>query len=140
VVAGFITIADWYYLNRVWDILAFSIVAPWVTTRSRYRLRTRSNSSPRSSGLTNTSMAIIKLKIFKNSEAPRFLPLEVSSPVYRYTHDNFNQVILCTAPNPKVMEVLVNGLAVDGTLVILALTDKLTVPCGKWSNTMNRDR
>ncbi|GAA6016852.1 hypothetical protein JCM10207_003273 [Rhodosporidiobolus poonsookiae] len=38
------------------------------------------------------------------------------------------KVVLCTAPNPKVINTLVNGLAVNGTLLVLAVADKIDVP------------
>ncbi|PCH39054.1 GroES-like protein [Wolfiporia cocos MD-104 SS10] len=38
------------------------------------------------------------------------------------------QLIACTAPNPEVIQTLVEGLAVDGELCILALTGAATIP------------
>lgn len=38
------------------------------------------------------------------------------------------KVILATAPNPKVMETLVNGLGVGGQLVCLAVAEGISVP------------
>jgi len=38
------------------------------------------------------------------------------------------KVIVCTAPNPEIIQSLVDGLAVDGELLILALTGAATVP------------
>lgn len=43
------------------------------------------------------------------------------------------KVILCTAPHVEVIETLVNGLAVDGQLVILAVGSDIKVPLGKFS-------
>lgn len=43
------------------------------------------------------------------------------------------KVILATAPNGKVMETLINGLAVDGQLVILAVAEGLTIPAVRYS-------
>ncbi|KAI0916126.1 hypothetical protein AcW1_010018 [Taiwanofungus camphoratus] len=39
-------------------------------------------------------------------------------------------VIMCTAPNPGIIQALIPGLAVDGELLILALTDNATIPLG----------
>ncbi len=42
------------------------------------------------------------------------------------------KVIMCTAPNAKVIEGLLPGLAVDGTLLLLALEDTpITISPGK---------
>ncbi|GAA5878384.1 hypothetical protein JCM3774_002819 [Rhodotorula dairenensis] len=38
------------------------------------------------------------------------------------------KVVACTAPNGELMSQAINGLAVDGTLVILGVGDKLDVP------------
>ncbi|EIN13807.1 GroES-like protein [Punctularia strigosozonata HHB-11173 SS5] len=40
------------------------------------------------------------------------------------------KVIVCTAPNSKVIQTLVNSLSVDGELLILALADELSIPVG----------
>ncbi|KZT12826.1 GroES-like protein [Laetiporus sulphureus 93-53] len=38
------------------------------------------------------------------------------------------KLIVCTAPNPEIIQALVGGLAVDGELLILALTGNATIP------------
>lgn len=38
------------------------------------------------------------------------------------------KLILCTAPNGKVIETLMSGLAVDGQLILLAVADTITIP------------
>jgi len=42
------------------------------------------------------------------------------------------KVIICTAPNPAVIEKLTGALAVDGTLLILAITPSVNVPLGPF--------
>ena len=38
------------------------------------------------------------------------------------------KVIICTAPNPEIIGQLVSALAVDGTLLIIALASDMSIP------------